>query len=293
LDRVQFERLVEPLIEETMGLTRQALNEAGLTSEQLDEVLLLGPATQMPLLRRRLREVLGRDVGPPRPDDSIARGAAIYAQGIEELGGCFSRDEGVGLVAVSPPPAQRVGLVAVSPPPAQNVAPRDLARPGISPVFPPPLPQHPVPSRSESSMQLLHQLETALDCKEQRDYAAAIEAYETFLTAAREDLSWIYRSRASELDGEGSLREAIELLERANGRDPDNPHLREKIASLCLKQAKVHLNAGEPGLAETNLKKCLRYHDQNTEARQLLQQVQEKRKQIIQQHKERRQHKKG
>jgi len=78
LTRADYEAMIEPLVEQTLEAVRTALEGAGLTVAELDEIVLVGGATRTPLIQRRLEELLGLQ---PRseldPDLCVAMGAAI------------------------------------------------------------------------------------------------------------------------------------------------------------------------------------------------------------------------
>ena len=80
LDRLEYEEMIAPFIDETLEAVHIALEGAGLTVADLEEVLLVGGATRTPLVQRRLEEELGM---APRsevdPDLCVATGAAIQA----------------------------------------------------------------------------------------------------------------------------------------------------------------------------------------------------------------------
>jgi Fe-S protein assembly chaperone HscA len=80
LTRAEFESLVTPVIDRTLGPCRQALADAGLQPSQIDEVVLVGGSTRIPLVRRLVGELFGR---PPHtelnPDEVVALGAAVQA----------------------------------------------------------------------------------------------------------------------------------------------------------------------------------------------------------------------
>ena len=78
LSRDEYEDMITPFIEETLGAIHIALESATLTSTQVDEILLVGGATRTPLIRRRLEEAFGRTPrGEVDADLCVALGAAI------------------------------------------------------------------------------------------------------------------------------------------------------------------------------------------------------------------------
>jgi molecular chaperone DnaK (HSP70) len=78
LSRDEYEEMITPFIEETLGAIHIALESANLTSSQVDEILLVGGATRTPMIRRRLTEAFGREPrGEVDPDLCVAMGAAI------------------------------------------------------------------------------------------------------------------------------------------------------------------------------------------------------------------------
>jgi len=78
VSRVEYEDMIMPFIEETLGAIHIALESASLTSSQVDEILLVGGATRTPLIRRRLAEAFGKEPrGEVDPDLCVAMGAAI------------------------------------------------------------------------------------------------------------------------------------------------------------------------------------------------------------------------
>ncbi|MGQ0570137.1 MAG: molecular chaperone DnaK [Armatimonadota bacterium] len=80
LTRAKFEELTADLVERCIGPFRQALNDAKLTEKDLNEVILVGGATRMPMIQELVRRLTGRE--PNRevhPDEVVAVGAAIQA----------------------------------------------------------------------------------------------------------------------------------------------------------------------------------------------------------------------
>ena len=80
LTRAKLEQLVGDLVEQTMAPCRQALEDAGIKSTQLDEVVLVGGQTRMPLVQEKVKQVFGREPNKGvDPDEVVAVGAAIQA----------------------------------------------------------------------------------------------------------------------------------------------------------------------------------------------------------------------
>ncbi len=78
LSRAKFEQLVGDLVERTLEPCRKALVDAGLKSSEIDEVVLVGGSTRVPLVQEKVKELFGKD--PNRsvnPDEVVAVGAAI------------------------------------------------------------------------------------------------------------------------------------------------------------------------------------------------------------------------
>jgi len=78
LTRAQFERLVQTLIDRCKQPCLNALKDAGLTKEQIDEVILVGGSTRIPMVQQLVRDLFGKE--PNRsvnPDEVVAVGAAI------------------------------------------------------------------------------------------------------------------------------------------------------------------------------------------------------------------------
>jgi Fe-S protein assembly chaperone HscA len=108
--RAELERLLEPLARKTLGPCQAALADARLAAEQIDEVVLVGGSTRVPLVRRRVQELFGKTPHSQlNPDEVVALGAAVQAHilaggithmllldvtplslGIETLGGVVS-----------------------------------------------------------------------------------------------------------------------------------------------------------------------------------------------------------
>ena len=110
ITRADLERLIEPLVTKTLAPCRMALADAGLRPSQVDEVVLVGGSTRVPLVRRRVQELFGKTAHSQlNPDEVVALGSAVQAHilsggitsmllldvtplslGIETLGGIVS-----------------------------------------------------------------------------------------------------------------------------------------------------------------------------------------------------------
>ncbi len=80
LSRSKLEQLTSDLLERTVGPCELALKDAGLTPQDIDEVILVGGMTRMPAVQAKVKELFGKD--PHRginPDEVVAVGAAIQA----------------------------------------------------------------------------------------------------------------------------------------------------------------------------------------------------------------------
>ncbi len=80
ITRQEFETLAAPLVERTLSRCEQALCDAGLAARDLQQVILVGGSSRMPLVRRRVEEFFGRaPYTALNPDEVVALGAAIQA----------------------------------------------------------------------------------------------------------------------------------------------------------------------------------------------------------------------
>jgi chaperone protein DnaK len=78
--RDELDALVADLVEQTLGPCRLAIKDAGVTTSAIDEVVLVGGSTRMPLVRRRVEELFGkRPHSELNPDEVVALGAAVQA----------------------------------------------------------------------------------------------------------------------------------------------------------------------------------------------------------------------
>jgi molecular chaperone DnaK (HSP70) len=78
--RAQFEQLIQPVIDRTIGPVRQAMKDAGLTPKQINEAVLVGGSTRIPRVRQLVEELFQRTPHSGlNPDEVVALGAAIQA----------------------------------------------------------------------------------------------------------------------------------------------------------------------------------------------------------------------
>ena len=111
LSRAKFEEMTNDLLERVITPTKRALEDSGLATSEIDKVLLVGGSTRMPMVQRKIREIMGKE--PTKginPDECVAAGAAIQGAiltgqhkdivlvdvtplslGLETLGGVFTK----------------------------------------------------------------------------------------------------------------------------------------------------------------------------------------------------------
>jgi len=111
LSRSKFEQMIDPMIQRSLAPCRQALKDAGLTVDNIDEVILVGGTTRIPAIQKAVKDLFGKEPHKGvNPDEVVAVGAAIQGAvlsgdvkdvvlldvtplslGIETLGGVFTK----------------------------------------------------------------------------------------------------------------------------------------------------------------------------------------------------------
>ncbi|MGO4887241.1 molecular chaperone DnaK [Anaerobacillus sp. MEB173] len=111
MSRAKFEELSADLVERTMGPTRRALSDSGLSASEIDKVVLVGGSTRIPAVQEAIKKLTGKEPHKGvNPDEVVALGAAVQAGvltgdvkdvvlldvtplslGIETMGGVFTR----------------------------------------------------------------------------------------------------------------------------------------------------------------------------------------------------------
>ncbi len=100
ITRENFEQMIQPIIDRTVGPCKQALKDAGLKPEQIDEVVLVGGSTRIPKVRRLVQDLFGRVPHTDlNPDEVVALGAAVQAH---ILGGGSEITQDMLLLDVTP-----------------------------------------------------------------------------------------------------------------------------------------------------------------------------------------------
>ena len=100
ITRAQFEQLMQPIIDRTLGPCKQAMKDAGLKPAQIDEVVLVGGSTRIPKVRALVEEMFRRKPHTDlNPDEVVALGAAVQAN---ILSGGSEATENMLLLDVTP-----------------------------------------------------------------------------------------------------------------------------------------------------------------------------------------------
>src|ERR1700726_1540065 len=100
ITREQYEQLIQPIIDRTVGPCQQALKDAGLKPEQINEVVLVGGSTRIPKVRALVKDLFQREPHTDlNPDEVVALGAAVQAN---ILGGGSAATENMLLLDVTP-----------------------------------------------------------------------------------------------------------------------------------------------------------------------------------------------
>src|SRR5712664_3709648 len=100
ITREAFEQLIEPVVQRTVAPTKQALKDAGLKPEQIDEVVLVGGSTRIPKVHALVEEMFQRQPHTDlNPDEVVALGAAVQAN---ILSGGSEATENMLLLDVTP-----------------------------------------------------------------------------------------------------------------------------------------------------------------------------------------------
>jgi Fe-S protein assembly chaperone HscA len=95
-----FEQMIQPILDRTVGPCKQALKDADLKPEQIDEVVLVGGSTRIPKVRRLVERLFGRVPHTDlNPDEVVALGAAVQAH---ILGGGSEITQDILLLDVTP-----------------------------------------------------------------------------------------------------------------------------------------------------------------------------------------------
>ncbi len=80
LSRAKLESMIGPIIEQTLGPCQKALDDVGVSADGIDEVILVGGSTRIPLVQKKVTEFFGKEPNKGvNPDEVVASGAAVQA----------------------------------------------------------------------------------------------------------------------------------------------------------------------------------------------------------------------
>jgi actin-like ATPase involved in cell morphogenesis len=251
LTRDEVEELFGPLVHRTVALSQKAIAGAGLEIGQIDEILLVGASTRMPLVMREIQRSIGRRMRHA-PEDAIACGAALYAAARQN---CFVGAAQYGTEAAQPAGTDEPG--------------EPIEEPGSG------APEEPeaVVMALEPDDQLLQTLMAARRKVAQGQLDASIETFQDFLRQAQEELSYIYSKRSAELRQEGRYAEATDMLEQGLACFPENRHIRRLLSEIHYQWAYQYARHGEMGACRRALRKSLNLDPENAPALRLMQEL--------------------
>ena len=119
ITRQAFQRLIEPMLERTLATSYDALEQAGLSWSQLDQVLLVGGSSRIPAVAEKIRSETGiTPVLSHAPDLAVARGAALFAaigsdERLSDLKVVNVNAHSLGVAGVDPQTGQAVNRIII------------------------------------------------------------------------------------------------------------------------------------------------------------------------------------
>ncbi|MBI5480457.1 MAG: Hsp70 family protein [Deltaproteobacteria bacterium] len=135
LTREEFDRLTQDLVEHTVAVVTRCLNKLGLTPAAIDEVLLVGGQTRMPLVQHRLKELFGKE--PSRrihPDEVVAQGAALVADSHDRFDAAVLLDVAPQPIGIADPDGRFVPVIPGNTPVPHEATAKVTLPPGAAQV---------------------------------------------------------------------------------------------------------------------------------------------------------------
>jgi molecular chaperone DnaK len=152
LSRTALEKMTRPLVERSLAVCDEALRIAGIAATQLDNVILVGGTTRMPLVRQMVKHYFGREAQATiDPDLVVSQGAALQGYSLRGERGSMPPSKPLGRVALKKATAVELRAQARRVEVREEIAAARPKQPAFAPREAPPLPPvmapRPMPAR--------------------------------------------------------------------------------------------------------------------------------------------------